>query len=123
MNLDLQILHFLSSESESSDSDSDYYILDESDDEEEQTTITKTRVNFMSILDDAEFKIRFRLDKPAVQELLNEIHPHLRVTGSRLVFMIFYLFILLAFSIDSYLLYLLFYKSNTMIKHFSFDRK
>lgn len=47
----------------------------------------KTRVDHFSILDNNEFQIRFRLDKPSVQSLLVEIYPHLRVKGARYVFL------------------------------------
>uniref|UniRef100_A0A2H1VTF3 SFRICE_019760 n=1 Tax=Spodoptera frugiperda TaxID=7108 RepID=A0A2H1VTF3_SPOFR len=46
--------------------------------------IYKERVNYLALLDSYEFQVRFRLDKESTEELLLEIHPHIRVTGSSL---------------------------------------
>lgn len=74
----------------SSDSDSDLedlrYLSDWSDDENvisRRPPRTLRRVNYMQSLDDAEFTFRFRLTKPAVESLLTEITPRLRVTSRR----------------------------------------
>lgn len=71
---DREVLHALSDWTSESDSDG-----------ETTRRVYKERVNYMSTLDTYEFQLRFRLDKPAVEQLLTEIHPHLRVTGGRLV--------------------------------------
>lgn len=84
--------------SSSSDSDSDMEILAELSDWDTDTDsdageqLTRRcrasvrrikRVNYMQSLDDAEFTFRFRLTKTAVNFLLTEIMPVVRVTSSR----------------------------------------
>lgn len=71
----------------SSESDRDIISLfsDEDTDEEVGRRIYKQRVDYFSVLDCQEFQLRFRLDKPAVEQLLSEIYPYLRVKGRRFV--------------------------------------
>lgn len=74
-----------------SESESDLEMLsDWSDtDSEEERGINhrqyQTRVDHYNSLDCYEFQVRFRLDKPSVQQLLVEIYPNLRVKGARYV--------------------------------------
>lgn len=73
----------------SSDSDSDLENLADLSDWSDEENVSRRplrrlrRVNFMQSLDDADFSFRFRLNKPAVESLLTEIMPMLRVSSSR----------------------------------------
>ncbi|XP_026738240.1 putative nuclease HARBI1 [Trichoplusia ni] len=69
----------------SSESDREIMALlsDEDTDQEVGLRIYKQRIDYFSVLDNQEFQLRFRLDKPAVEQLLSEIYPNLRVKGRR----------------------------------------
>ncbi|XP_012543806.2 putative nuclease HARBI1 [Bombyx mori] len=66
-----------------SDSDSDDIDLHDDGFRGRRASRKIRRINYMQSLDDAEFTFRFRLSKPAVNQLLNEIIPFIRVTSSR----------------------------------------
>ncbi|XP_063826817.1 putative nuclease HARBI1 [Ostrinia nubilalis] len=74
-----------SSSSDSSNSDEDLTLVSSSSEEElpRRSRSLIRRVNYMQSLDDAEFTFRFRLTKPAVEFLLAEIMPFVRVTSTR----------------------------------------
>ncbi|XP_050550858.1 putative nuclease HARBI1 [Spodoptera frugiperda] len=55
----------------------------DSDEDNRRSRTYKERVNYLASLDSYEFQVRFRLDKASTEELLLEIHPHIKVTGSR----------------------------------------
>lgn len=60
--------------------------LSDWNDSEEESVITRNyrrRIDYTVSLDSSEFKIRFRIDKTAVDPLLCEILPYLRVTSTR----------------------------------------
>lgn len=63
--------------------DSDSSSSDSKDNAVRASSRRITRVNYMQSLDDAEFTFRFRLSKVAVNSLLTEIMPMIRVTSSR----------------------------------------
>lgn len=63
---------------ESTDSDSDEEVR-----QQRASSRRIRRVNYMQSLDDVEFTFRFRLSKFAVNVLLTEIMPFIRVTSSR----------------------------------------
>lgn len=77
-----------------SSSDSDREMFDiisnssdtDSEEDNRRDRIYKERVDYLALLDSYEFQVRFRLDKDSTEQLLLEIYPHIRVTGSRLVF-------------------------------------
>lgn len=79
----------MSTSSSNSDSDLDdlAQLSDWSEDEavvaRRRPTLRRTRVNYMQTLDDVDFTFRFRLTKAAVESLLTEITPLLRVTSKR----------------------------------------
>lgn len=77
-----------------SDSDNDFELLaqlsdwdtDSNDDEgigRRFSSRTTKRVNYMQSLDDADFTFRFRLYKSAVNSLLTQLMPFVRVTTTR----------------------------------------
>ncbi|KAL4705903.1 hypothetical protein ACJJTC_017485 [Scirpophaga incertulas] len=71
-----------------SSSDSDREVIDiltnssETKEDNRRGRIYKERVNYLATLDSYEFQVRFRLDKESTEQLLLEIYPHIRVTGS-----------------------------------------
>lgn len=63
-------------------------LTDSSDTDAEEINrrrVFKERVDYLASLDSYEFQVRFRLDKESFEQLLNEIYPHLRIIGARLV--------------------------------------
>ncbi|XP_037876466.1 putative nuclease HARBI1 [Bombyx mori] len=77
----------------SSDSDSDLEVLEQLSDWDNEDTDgdegpsgsrrSYCRIDYTQCLTDAEFTFRFRLNKAAVQLLLSEIMPHVKVTCNR----------------------------------------
>lgn len=81
---------FLKSDSDDSDLEllaqlSDWDADTDSETEDRQRASPKRikRVNYMQSLDDAEFTFRFRLSKTAVNSLLEQLMPYVRVTSTR----------------------------------------
>ncbi|KAL4712642.1 hypothetical protein ACJJTC_007939 [Scirpophaga incertulas] len=72
-----------------SSSDSDREVISiltnssETEEDNRRVRIYKERVNYLATLVSYEFQVRFRLDKESTKQLLLEINPHIRVTGSR----------------------------------------
>ncbi|KAL4704012.1 hypothetical protein ACJJTC_018052 [Scirpophaga incertulas] len=72
-----------------SSSDSNREVIDiltnssENEEDNRRVRIYKERVNYLATLDSYEFQVRFRLDKESTEQLLLEMYPHIRVTGSR----------------------------------------
>ncbi|XP_034836283.1 putative nuclease HARBI1 [Maniola hyperantus] len=64
-------------------SDSDTETDSESEDRQRAIVRRIPRVNYMQSLDDAEFTFRFRLSKSAVNTLLTQLMPLVRVTSTR----------------------------------------
>lgn len=78
------------SDSSSSTSSSDFALLEQlsdwesdSDSAQQNTRSHEERVNYLLKYEDSEFVYRFRLNKAAVEELLTEIYPFLKVTSKR----------------------------------------
>ncbi|XP_041975889.1 putative nuclease HARBI1 isoform X2 [Aricia agestis] len=77
--MDLSIL----SSSDSSDFEDLILISSDEEDAPRRCSRRMRRINYMQSLDETDFTFRFRLSKPAVELLLNEIMPFIRVTSSR----------------------------------------
>ncbi|CAF4915426.1 unnamed protein product [Pieris macdunnoughi] len=80
-------LQLISSSDSDSDSDLEGVGYSESDDSNNNGPRPRPRrikrINFMHNLNDTDFTFRFRLNKPAVELLLTEIMPFVRVTSMR----------------------------------------
>lgn len=77
-----------SSDSDDSDMEvlallSDWDTDSDADDRQRACPRRLRRVNYMQSLDDAEFTFRFRLSKAAVNSLLPQLMPFIRVTSTR----------------------------------------